>query len=88
MAPCGNGCFWHVASVHDEAAQGPESENTADLSLCERRLAVGEKKRDAESQAIASSPLLFTMDKSFRDGPLGRFSPRSHSLISFGFTLR
>ena len=44
MAPCGNGCFWHVASVHGEAAQGPESENTADLSLCERRLAVGEKK--------------------------------------------
>jgi hypothetical protein len=44
MAPCGNGCFWHVASVHGEAAQGPESENTADLSLCERRLAVGEKE--------------------------------------------
>ena len=44
MAPCGNGCFWHVASVHGEAAQGPESENTADLSLWERRLAVGEKK--------------------------------------------
>ena len=44
MAPCGNGCFWHVASVHGEAAQGPESENTADLSLCERGLAVGEKK--------------------------------------------
>ena len=37
---------------------------------------------------IASSPLVFTRDKSFRDGPLGRFAPRSHSLTSFGLTLR
>ena len=37
---------------------------------------------------IASRPLLFTMDKSFSEGPLGRFSPRSHSLTSFGFTFR
>jgi len=53
MALCGNGCFWHIASVHGEAAQGPELENTADLSLCERRLAVGEKKYPLETLLAA-----------------------------------
>ena len=33
-------------------------------------------------QNILGSPI------GLSDGPLGRFSPRSHSLTSFGFTLR
>jgi hypothetical protein len=32
--------------------------------------------------------LVFTMDSSLSDGPLGRFAPRSHSLTNFGLTLR
>jgi hypothetical protein len=46
------------------------------------------KARHTQPQVIASRPLVFTMDRGLRDGPLGRFSPRSHPLTSFGFTLR
>jgi hypothetical protein len=37
---------------------------------------------------MASSPFDFTIDNSFSDGPLGFFSPRSHSLTSFGRTFK
>jgi hypothetical protein len=37
---------------------------------------------------IASSPRFLTIERSFRDGPLGFFWPRSHSLTSFGCTFK
>lgn len=42
----------------------------------------------ARVQATACSPFLATRERSFRDGPWGRFSPRSHWLTSPVVTLR
>lgn len=39
-------------------------------------------------QAIARNPLAFTRLSSLRDGPSGRFSPRSHLLTASFRTLR
>ena len=39
-------------------------------------------------QAIDRSPPLATNESSFKDGPRGRFSPRSHWLTVLGVTLR
>src|SRR6478672_10377474 len=36
----------------------------------------------SKAQAIALSPFVFTRLSNFRDGPSGRFSPRSHLLTA------
>ena len=38
--------------------------------------------------ATAANPFFSTKDKSFREAPAGRFSPRSHLLTRFGVTFR
>ena len=42
----------------------------------------------AAAYTTASKPLALMRDSSFRDGPDGRFCPRSHSPTSFTATLR
>ena len=75
-----------VAGVTGESTRDNPQRSPSCFKIVFRR--PGPMFRETLSQLIASRPFALTIDKSFSDGPLGRFWPRSHSPTSFGLTLR